>query len=329
MAPLRWLQWSRVDLAGGLGGVEVFARSLNRELLKAGIQSKLSRDPRDLLDPNWDVIQMHGSAFERVPRTKAIRVQTLHGTTLGRMSSCGEWLWPGGYLAWLRELQGVVLSDVTLSVRPLATARLADKTGGISRVCWNGWDSSEEMAPLPQALEAQLSGLGSFWIYIGRGEDLVKGADRLLRALPLCRKLRLVAVPGSGFESAPGVIRSGSLSSPQVRALMGRAEGIVIPSRYEGNSLAMLEALAHGLRVLATRVGAAELHPKGVQGLHLISSADADHPERLAGVILDAAMEPGDRQTRAANNQKVLPRWADVARTAIEAVRSRLRAGSP
>src|SRR5262249_41443036 len=101
---MNWLQWSSIDLKNGLGGVEVHARSVARELEKKGVTVGFSQDPSEVLNPRWDVVHTHGSAPGPKGLKSAVRVHTLHGTTLGRMAACGEWTWPGGYVAALREL---------------------------------------------------------------------------------------------------------------------------------------------------------------------------------------------------------------------------------
>jgi glycosyltransferase involved in cell wall biosynthesis len=158
------------------------------------------------------------------------------------------------------------------------------------------------------------------WLYVGRGDDYVKGVDRLLPVLTQKPSLQLVAAPGSGFESAPQVIQTGRLDSEQVRRLLDRAQGLFVASRYEGNSLVVLEALASGLSVVSTRVGGVTAFPEGIQGLHVLSGAEPR--DFLEAVERVEAREKSDsaRRARAEKNRSLLPRWKDVAEIALRAV---------
>src|SRR4051812_25432172 len=119
---MKWLQWSTIDLAKGLGGVEVHARSLARELRKLGVDAGFSSDPKELSSSSWDVVHIHGSTATPLSisnrRGGAVRVHTLHGATSSRMLSCREWSWVGGYGAILKECRNILQADVVVSVRP-------------------------------------------------------------------------------------------------------------------------------------------------------------------------------------------------------------------
>jgi glycosyltransferase involved in cell wall biosynthesis len=325
---MRWLQWSTIDLKNGLGGVEVHARSLARELSKLGVETAFSQNPSDLIDPRWDVIHSHGSAPAPYTKPKKgarqpIRVHTLHGTTLGRMSACGEWTWPGGYAAAFRELRGVLNADVVLSVHPnLWLNRIAKKKGKIHAVCWNGWDSDVlvDEASSTSDWKRNLPPLGSYWLFVGRGADPMKGADRLKSAIRLLPAMKWVAAPGQGFEDSPEIIKTGVLNSAQVHELMASAAGLVLPSRYEGHSLVLLEALSEGVPVVATRVGGVPVLPKGLQGLVTTDSGD---PRSIADAMITAIRIPTDsesKQKRAEINRSILPTWKSVAETSLKAV---------
>lgn len=82
------------------------------------------------------------------------------------------------------------------------------------------------------------------------------------------------------------ILRLGAKSLAQVLAVLDSADIAVLASRYEGLSVAMIEAMSRGcVPVMArTASGAAELVDDGVQGL--LVEADADGPDTLAGIAL-------------------------------------------
>ncbi len=86
--------------------------------------------------------------------------------------------------------------------------------------------------------------------------------------------------------------------------ILAAADIFVLPSRWEGLPLALLEAMSAGLPVVATRVeGVEEVVQPGIQGL-LVPPQSAD---ALAQAILQLANSPADRQRMgAAARQRVL-----------------------
>lgn len=323
MTSLRWLQWSTIDLKGGMGGVEVHARNLGMELEKLGHSVTYSSHPRDLLSDGWDVVHTHGSApASRQASTHAIRVHTLHGSTLERMAACGEWSWPGGYLAAFREWQGVQSADVVISIHEqVPLYKRAEQAGKVVGICRNGFDTADLAGAahaLGQNLRDKLSALGHYWVFVGRGQDRVKGVGRLKSCLPYLGDFHLVAAPGDGFEQCPDVLQTGPLSAAQVRELMRGASGLVLCSYYEGYPLVVLEALSLGLPVVTTRVGGLKTLPSSLQGLLFAQSGE---PKDLAIAIQEAAkLNLNARETRAQENRKLLMSWAQVAQTYLSAI---------
>jgi glycosyltransferase involved in cell wall biosynthesis len=101
---------------------------------------------------------------------------------------------------------------------------------------------------------------------------------------------------------------------------MAEAAGLVLPSRYEGHSLVLLEALSQGVPVVATKVGGVPVLPEGLQGLVTVDSAD---PRAIADAIRAASrfsIDSASRSQRAQTNQSLLPRWKNVAEISLNAV---------
>ncbi len=314
---MRWLQWSPHDLSYGLGGVEVHARSVHRELLGFGVDSHLSSDPHRL-DDSWDVIQTHGCGpLPEFSKRKAIRVHTLHGTTLGRVSACREWLWPGGYLAYGKEGLGVVRGDVILGVHPgihlLSLARLLGKK---TAVCWNGWDSGQAEAGLPLEFKSKLDQFGSFFCFVGRGDDPVKNTPWIEKILKSAPQMKLVAIPGEGFKASEQILTSGLLNPSQIISVLRRSLGLLLCSHYEGLPLVVLEALGWGIPVYTTEVGGLSYLSRELQGLHLLPLE-----ESVWKSALSSAKDLQGSVERREWNRKLIPSWKEVARTVLEGVR--------
>jgi len=240
------------------------------------------------------------------------------------MAACGEWFWPRGYLAETREIRGVLSADLILSVHPkLSLLRIAEKIGKSTAVCGNGWDagleSSEARTPLPKSILDQIDPKRPLWLYVGRGDDPVKGADRVRLLLRESPHLQLIAVPGTGFESENEILRTGRLDSSQVRSLMELADGLIVTSRYEGNSLVVLEALALGLSVITTPVGSASIFPKTILGLEILDFSVRDWV-RTIELVGENRGNSIERTRRWKTNRKLLPRWKNVAEIALAAV---------
>jgi glycosyltransferase involved in cell wall biosynthesis len=176
-------------------------------------------------------------------------------------------------------------------------------------VCGNGWDAAETIdlseddgnSTKPDWPSEEK--LKSSWLFIGRGNDKVKGAARLA---PLSKDLNLIAVPGEGFELLPWVHKTGALSSKNVQRLLLQAKGLVLTSYYEGLPLVVLEALGHGVPVITTAVGGLKSLDKNLKGLYF-----TDH--KLKSLLkIASAVTPYDRASVALHNRKFLRTWSNV-----------------
>jgi glycosyltransferase involved in cell wall biosynthesis len=130
-----------------------------------------------------------------------------------------------------------------------------------------------------------------------------KGHEDLLLALSQVRAeipdlTALLVGEGTRREYLRGLTRELGLS--EVVRFLGTRRDIprifraldvfVMPSRWEGIPLTLLEAMGYGLPVISTRVGRApEIVRDGENG----RLAPVGHPEALAGAILELYREPG------------------------------------
>jgi glycosyltransferase involved in cell wall biosynthesis len=137
--------------------------------------------------------------------------------------------------------------------------------------------------------------------YLGGFANPAKGGDVMLAALDLAlaREPRLrVTMAGPGelpprgaelLAARPALEWAGWLTPAEKDALLRRAEVFVMPSRSEGLPMALLEAMAHGMAVVATAVGGIpEVVDPGVDGL----LAPSEDPAALADALCELAADP-------------------------------------
>jgi glycosyltransferase involved in cell wall biosynthesis len=100
-----------------------------------------------------------------------------------------------------------------------------------------------------------------------------------------------------------------------VAGLLGRASQFVLPSRTEGISLGLLEAMARGLPAVATRVGGTpEVVEEGVTGFLVPAAA----PEALAAAMLRVHRSPAEGRALGRAGHDRVAREFDVRRTVAE-----------
>jgi glycosyltransferase involved in cell wall biosynthesis len=139
--------------------------------------------------------------------------------------------------------------------------------------------------------------------YLGGFANPAKGGDVLVEALALAAAPQLrvtLAGPGEPPPAAtalvsrePGVSWAGWLGEGEKDELLRSSQVFVMPSRSEGLPMALLEAMAYGLAVLATEVGGIpEIVEPGVDGL-LVA---AEEPRALADALVSLGGDPALRE---------------------------------
>ncbi|MEL6518681.1 MAG: glycosyltransferase [Pseudomonadota bacterium] len=147
------------------------------------------------------------------------------------------------------------------------------------------------------------TGAGTHLVFVGRLAP-VKGLRVLLEAMGALSdpSIRLTIV-GDGSERATleamaaplgdRVRFTGYLSQEEVAQILATANAFVLPSFAEGVPVVLMEAMAAGLPVMATRItGVPELVEDGVSG-HLVTPGD---PTALAQAITALAARPDGGQ---------------------------------
>jgi len=284
----------------------------------------------------YDIIHTHGSAFScrflslaarRLSRQR--HVHTLHGVSLDYLINCRDWLNWRGYTSTVIEGLFCRYADhviaVSESIKKRAQRCFALKPRKIS-VIPNGY-SPHFSAKNSRAHTRRQLGLATDEIvilFVGRGQDKVKGAAAVTAALKQLREkyplIRLLAVPGSGFDDAEWLCRSGPIKHDKMPALYQAADIFVNASLNEGMPLTVIEALAAGLPVVASPVGGIpEIITPNKTGL-LLRKDRRDLREQLTRLIDNGALR--HRLSQPAR-QTVQPlTWDHLARQTVEVYES-------
>lgn len=199
----------------------------------------------------------------------------------------------------------------------------------------NGIDPSE-FAAVPERRPVQDTVTG---IFVGRIDPTQKGLDTLVRAVSLVPSsvrfhLRLVGEDWGGAKALRQLSSHlgigdriefvGPVSRAELLREFARADLLVLPSRFEPFGIVLLEAMAAGLPIVASRVGGIpEVAPDGEVGL-LVEPGD---PADLAAALLRLAEGPalrsrlgaaGRQRARSYSWDVLIPRVLAVYREALE-----------
>ncbi|RJQ65626.1 MAG: glycosyltransferase family 1 protein [Desulfobacteraceae bacterium] len=180
-------------------------------------------------------------------------------------------------------------------------------------------------------------------LYVGRFAPL-KGLDRLIRAAGQLRsrfpKLHLLIIGGDGPQApsslnlialaaqlglADAVRFVGRVEQQDLPPYYSAADLLAFPSDYESFGLVVLEALACGIPVVATPVGAVEsIIQDGVNGILIGSADDGAVAEGIARILAQPPeRRPGNRQIRATAEaygwQRVAAAVGDIYESLLEA----------
>ncbi len=170
--------------------------------------------------------------------------------------------------------------------------------------------------------------------YLGGFANPVKGGEVLVaaleRALPQAPDLRVtLAGPGEPPASAaaliarePRVAWAGWLGPEEKDALLREAAVFLMPSQSEGLPMALLEAMAYGMAIVATEAGGIpEVVDAGADGLLV----PVDDPEALAEALCRVVADAGLRQRlSAAAAARARELDADAVAAKLAAIYARL-----
>lgn len=236
-------------------------------------------------------------------------------------------------LTWRRTLRRVDALHALNEAEGQEIAR--EVTGARIAVLPNAVDLERVTTPLsdPDALLAPVTAGRPFVLFLARLHS-VKGPDRLLQAFAIAARAPafadvdlVMAGPDYGMLSAlrrqvahlgvePRVRFLGEVRGELKLALLRRALCMCQPSRYEGFSVALLEALACSLPVVITPES--NFPEIATCGAGLVVGPD---PEQLAEALQRMALEPAIRATMGAAGAQLVRRaftWPGVAQRSLK-----------
>lgn len=228
------------------------------------------------------------------------------------------------------EKRAVAHADYRLVVSKYWQKVLKDEYGYASEISYNGIDVSD-FSPLPARKSSAPTVL-----FVG-GLEPRKGLEFLVRAMKTIIKgfpeARLIAIAKTGFRGVDevGSFRSlsenlgiadridfrESISQEELLQCYSECDLLAMPSRTEGWGLALMEAMACGRPVVASRVGGIpELVRDGVDGI-LVDAGDVD---ALARAIVRLLKHPELRAKMGAAGAKRVREfsWDSTARVVLD-----------
>ncbi|MFH1278825.1 MAG: glycosyltransferase family 4 protein [Candidatus Eisenbacteria bacterium] len=211
----------------------------------------------------FDLAICNGIYGWNVDFPKAIVI--LHGNIAAYAAACRDLLGPVAYAktryldSWFftRSFRGK-----TLVVSSKTTGREAERYNGVRHctVIGNAVDT-EIFRPREdkKALRARLGLPDSEFLTLFVGRPVrVKGVDLIEKiAARLAGPLRIVAAGPEPFFRGDRILEKTGLSREEMPLLYAACDAFLLPSRYEGCSIALLEALSTGLPLAAGAVGTA------------------------------------------------------------------------
>ena len=330
----RYACFARIPPTETLAGVEVHhprhvvlpgvGMSLAPALMALGVRDCVERLHRsrgfDLIDAQY--FYPEGVAAAWIARTLDLPLAiTARGTDLNLISRYAA---PRAMIRWAARASRL---NVTVSEALAARLREIGADPATTRVIPNGVDL-ERFHPVDRAHARRVLGLEERnWLLSVGHLIATKGHDAVIRALAeLPGWGLLVAGEGPGdrglraLAARTGVLGRvqfrGRVSPEQMPTLYSAADVVTLASHREGMPNVLLESLACGTPVIATRVGACpDIVREPVAG-RLVDGPD---PSGVAAAVLDLARNPPDREAVAAYARRFA--WAPSIEAQLEAFR--------
>ncbi len=251
--------------------------------------------------PKYDIIHAHGTVTAVSTRFfRGKRILTIHGV----------------YSKSVEKLHGPLVSRLS-NIYEKASVRIVNYVTVVSKTAYKHYRLyTDKVTYIPNAINLDIIPLKGDKIYekqaiyVGR-ISREKGVDILVKAFTKLKDIDLLIV-GDGpllpylrkqFGHYKNIHFLGKVEREKALRLIKGADVFILPSRYEGLSTALLEAMACGTPVIASRVGGnTELIEDGVTGL-LVSPGD--EKELIKDIIF------------LVNNRKIAQSLADKAKEKV------------
>ncbi len=333
------------------GGVETHIRCLARALAALGVhidlycqlnQSTTERfDDLPCLelrkfDPSqYKIIHTHSGFF--IPeltgyllnRNRSQRhIHTTHNIAFDYLIGCNtpfnwrcytstllEWFWS----AWADQV--ITVSE---SARQWAISRFGIRPDHVTTIP-NG--SGPITASMPIRFELRrklhLNDTDIAGIFVGRGYDRVKGTPDIAHAFNQLTgdypQLKLIAMPGTGFENAPWLIKTGVIQHDQVEIYYQAADFFINASYSEGLPLTLVEAMSASLPIIATRVGGIPDIIRHNQNGLLIARDRSNIADLIRKIIIDPVLKLKLAQNAFQSAENLT--WDKIARKTLKIYR--------
>lgn len=328
-----------MDLSGA-GGVETHILQLAQEMRKLGvdvdvfgkhrgdgIESIASFEPH-----NYAIINTHGCSLDLTLCRKLLRctpdqrrVHTLHGISLYYLWACKTWLNWRCYWATLIEQILSSQADHVICVSHnihegaqqyfgINDSKLSVITNGVNGERFHNKDKAE----LRKGYGLNPDDL--VVVFVGRGEDRVKGTTAIAQSINELSKefgaLRLLAIPGSGFESASWLCKTGEIAHERISDGYAAADIFVNASLNEGMPITLLEAMAAGLAIVVSPVGGIPEVVRHEENGLLLQPDRSDLTDQLRRLLIDEGLR---NQLGQRGQEDVLKlSWKNAAKQTID-----------
>jgi len=287
VAALRRIDGLEVELYEFAPGPRALARAAVELRRRHGPPSTLTRRPASA---RFDVVHAHFglTAWPALAVPAAVRALTVHGTDIAH---------PRTRLATAPAL---ALMDVVGAVSAELVQKLPGRRARARALVLPCGVDVARFEPLPRARAREQLGLQQGRRYLLFGADPARPEKRYDHAAALAR------------EAGVQLLTLGRVAPEEVPLWVNAADAVAVPSEREGFGLAVLEALACDVPVLATPVGIHAEALTGIAGTLCEPFSLARWSEALAAVL-------GDEDPRVEGRSRALAYSSDVMAARVHA----------
>ncbi|MBI9019221.1 MAG: glycosyltransferase family 4 protein [Phycisphaerae bacterium] len=311
----------------GTGGVEAHIIRLCEAMARQGIhldiyaasETESCRALKDFDYRQYDIMHTHaGMSWPAYHKHKLLRhkikhVHTLHGVSMDYLIACKAYLnWRCYYSTCMEGLMAHQADHticVCADVVRLAKRWLLMPERKMS-IVFNAQNPNSTAINQRQRIRDKynIKADDIAVIFVGRGYDPVKGTPEIEAAFdklyPKYPNLKLLAMPGSGFNNQPWLIKSGDVKNDQMAFYYAAADIALNASLSESHALAVIEPMGQGLAIIAAAVGGI---PETIIHEHnglLLNNKRSDIAENLQRLINDTPLQNKLAQNAMVDSQK-------------------------